>query len=294
MNDKRGKQPRGAAERAELVREAAVRAEHAARRLLRRTRSLARHASRRLPLSPPSALPDPGPTGDHSALVLPTPPQQTQPAAWDAPELHELADEIALLRARLERSEAASAWLRARLRAERLRRAVTPRLDAAGLAADLARDLARLRAHDDESIGRAVRRVLAAHGLPAPPLSPRDTPGTVPPTLPGWSREDQDAVAAQVLAHAPEVSSPFYVHRALALVAAHGRGTLAQLTRASGFDSAMGRRRLRLAIDGLVALGALVARDGAYLLNTEYRPQPQPIPRSRPPQHRRPGGATRG
>lgn len=257
-------------ERADIVRGAAVRAERVARRLLRRTRSLAQQASQRLPLGSPSPLsPSTGSTGKHMTLVLPAPSPQA--------DAQELAAEVVLLRARLERSEHAAAWLRARLRAERMRRMATPTLDADAVAAGLTRDLAGLRAHDAEAIGRAVRRVLTAHGLPVRTQAARGAAGgqdTAP--LPGWSREQQEAVAAQALARAPEVANPLYVHRALALVAVHGSGTLAHLTRMSGFDSAMGKRRLRLAIDALVALGALVVRDGIYTLDTEYRPARQP------------------
>ncbi len=266
-----------------------MRAEHAARRLLRRTRSLARQASRRRPLEPAGA--PLGVDDTHITLVLPAP-APPEPRGEREPRLEprpEQPDEVARLRARLERSEHAAAWLRTRLRAERMRGATTPALDAAALADDLTRDLARLRAHDAESIGRVVRRVLAAHRLPVqPPWTQTRTgrrtagaagetaPGAGPATIAGWSREQQEAMAALALARAPEIASPLYVDRALTMVAVHGGGTLARLTRESGFDSAMGKRRLRLAIDALAALGALVARDGVYTLNTEYRPPHQP------------------
>ncbi len=265
------------AERADFVRGTATRAERVARRLLRRTRSLAQRASQRLPIGSASILSEPHDA--HITLVLPAPvpaPMSVPDATPASPAGSERgqADERAVLRARLARAEHAAAWLRARLRAERLRRAGAPRLDADALAADLTRDLSRLRTYDAEAVGRVVRRVLSAHGLPvriAVPARPGRSVAVsnTPTVMPDWPRARQEAVAAQALARAPEVSHPRYVYQALALVASNGSGTLAQLTRASGLDSAMGKRRLRLAIDALVALGALTLRDGIYSLNME-------------------------
>ena len=148
------------------------------------------------------------------------------------------------------------------------------------LAADLTRDLSRLPAYDAASVGHVVRRVLATHGLPTydRPATPKH--GATPATAPGWTRAQQDAVAARVIARAPEVSSPLYAHQALILAAGQG-GTLARLMRASGLDSAMSKRRLRLALDALVALGALTLRDEIYTLNPDYKavvPSPRPSP----------------
>jgi len=258
MNDKRHRVPSG---RAGSVREAAVRAEGMARRLLRRTRSLAEQTSHHLPRGATTASSGAG-DGHITIALPPAPPVSASVAA---------PDDTALLRARLERAEYAAAWLRARLRSERRRGVVTPRVDAAALAADLTRDLARLRAYDTASIGQVVRRVLSAHGLPVHDRPVSLKHGAAPATVPGWSRAQQEAVAARVIARAPEVSSPLYVHQALTLASGQG-GTLARLTRASGLDSAMSKRRLRLALDALVALGALTLRDEVYTLDTEYRP----------------------
>lgn len=244
------------------MRGAAVRAEGMARHLLRRTRTLAEQASQRLPRGATTTVPE---AGDERITLAP-PPIAPAGASVTAP------DDTALLRARLERAEHAAAWLRARLRAERGRAAATPRVNATALTADLTRDLSRLRAYDAASVGQVVRRVLSAHGLPAHdrPASPKY--GAAPATVPGWTRARQEAVAALVIARAPEVSSPLYVHQALALSARQG-GALARLTRASGLDSAMSKRRLRLALDALVALGALTLRDGVYTLDTDYQPE---------------------
>jgi len=276
------------AERTDFVRGAATRAERAGRRLLRRTHSLARQvsqrAARRLPSGSTSipSQPNDAPITPVSSVPVPVP--VPVPATGNE---HARADEraalaaLAALQARLARAEHATAWLRARLRAERLRRAGAPRLDADALAADLTRDLSRLRTYDAEAVGRVVRRVLSTHGAPvrtAVQARPDRTGavGATPAAIPDWPRARQEAVAARVLAHAAEVSHPRYVYQALALIAGHGGGTLAHLTRASGLDSAMGKRRLRLAIDALVALGALALRDGIYTLTMEDHPPHTP------------------
>jgi len=253
------------------VRGAAVRAKGMARRLLRRTRTLAEQASHHLPRGASTTPPDA--VAGRVTLALP-------PVAAPARASVAAPDDMALLRARLERAEHAAAWLRARLRSERRRKAATPRVDAAALAADLTRDLSRLRAYDTAAVGQVVRRVLSTHGLPVHdrPASPKH--GATSATVPGWTRAQQDAVAARVIARAPEVSSPLYAHQALILAAGQG-GTLARLTRASGLDSAMSKRRLRLALDALVALGALTLRDEVYALNSDYKavaPSPRPSP----------------
>ena len=268
MSDKRHRVP---GERPDRVRGAAVRAEGMARRLLRRTRSLAEQASQHLPRGATTTTPDVGDGRVTTALPPVAAPARASVAA---------PDDTALLRARLERAEHAAAWLRARLRSERRRGAATPRVDAAALAADLTHDLSRLRAYDTASVGQVVRRVLSTHGLPVHdrPASPKH--GATSATVPGWTRAQQDAVAARVIARAPEVSSPLYAHQALILAAGQG-GTLARLTRASGLDSAMSKRRLRLALDALVTLGALTLRDEVYALTPDYKavaPSPRPSP----------------
>jgi hypothetical protein len=244
-----------AIETAGTVREAAERAEHVARRLLRRTRLLTGHAARNLPVAPPHAQ-----SADDGLITLVLPPQ---PAADERAALDQ---ELLDLRARAERAEHAAAWLRARLRVERSRAARTPQVDVAALTADLTRGLTALNAPHPGAVRRVVQRTLAAHGLAAPGVGVGDT------ATPPWSQEEQEALARAVLARAPEVADPAYVYRAIGLLAQRGRLTLPELTRAAGFDSAMARRRLRLAVEALVALSALSARDGAYSLNPAWKP----------------------
>ncbi len=198
-------------------------------------------------------------------------------------------------RTRAERAEHAAAWLRSRLRAERARSrsqsALAP-IDAKRLATDLAGELARLRTTHPDAVERVVRRVLAAHGLPtqaprgsgqerggAGRVAARDGRGgtsaattAMAMTASGWSRDGLAAVAAQALARTPEIADAAYVDRVLALVARAGRATLPALLQSSGLDSAMARRRLRLTVETMVALGPLLVQNGVYTLNTHYQP----------------------
>jgi len=197
-------------------------------------------------------------------------------------------------RTRAERAEHAAAWLRSRLRAERARsrsQSAPAPIDAKRLATDLAGELARLRATHPDAVERVVRRVLAAHGLPvqaprgngqeggrAGRITARDGRGgtsaatTMAMTASGWSRDGLAAVAALVLARTPEIADGAYVDRALALVARAGRATLPALLQSSGLDSAMARRRLRLTVETMAALGPLLAQNGVYTLNAHYQP----------------------
>lgn len=252
------------------VLDVATRAGGVARRLLRRTRLLSRRAPRRQPMAPG---PDPiTPDGGRIVSAMPDAPMAAvSPDGAAARELEEL-------RRRAERAEHAAAWLRVRLRAERAGAKAPPRLDVPALAADLTRDLARLYAAHPDIVRQIVQRTLAAHGLP---ISSFDTPRGAPMAdLTVWTQAQQDLLAQQVLARAPEVSDPAYVYRALAALTRRGRQTLPALTSAAGLDSAMARRRLRLAVEALAALGALAKRDGAYVLNPSYRPLPLKGPAS--------------
>lgn len=233
----------------EVVRGAAVHAGRVARRLLRRTHSLARQAA-----APPPAAP-----AEAGRLASPA-----QAQAQDD-ELLRLRRDVTLLHRRLARAEHAAAWLRARLRSERSRRGAAPRVDGAALADTLAVELARLPSPRPEVVRRLVARTLAAHGIPVPS---RDNAGTEtdPATIPGWTAARQERVTAQVLARAPEVADPFYVHRALQLVSAQGRVSLPEIFHGAGLGSAMARRRLRLAVEALTALGVLAWQDGQYAL----------------------------
>ena len=249
-----------------MKKEAATLSVRVARHLLRRTRLLAHPAARKAAPSAPSVATA---ADDYVTLAVPR---------IAAPDTEQRGDELARqldeLRGRVERAESAAAWLRARLRAERQQRAPALRLDAATLAADLARDLARLQTPHREAVRRVVYRALAAHGLPITALDDERAEGThgIARSLPLWPREQQEAIAEQVLARVPDVASPSYVYRVLELVAARGSLTLPELTRAAEYTSAMGRRRLRLTADALVAAGALSTHDGAYTLNMAWTP----------------------
>lgn len=284
------------------MREAAARAEHVARRLLRRTHLLAHRASRTLPVVPTVEAPP----SDDGHLTLPLAPLELAlPAASERVEREGVLSaerELTELRRRAARAEHAAAWLRARLRAERTRAAAPPQIDAAALAADLARDLSRLSSHHQEAVLRVVRRRLADYGLPVPvsparPEQPRRVTSSDVPSLdlPGWSPDALEAVTKAALARAPEVADPTYVTRALELVTRRGRATLAVLWGDAGLASPMSRRRLRLAVEALVALGALTEQRGAYSLNTAYQP-PRPDPAEVPLRHahNQRGGPRRG
>ncbi len=197
-------------------------------------------------------------------------------------------------RTRAERAEHAAAWLRSRLRAERARswsQSAPAPIDTKRLATDLAGELARLRTTHPDAVERVVRRVLAAYGLPtqaprggeqeggARRIAARDGRGgtiaattAMAMTASGWSRDGLAAVAALVLARTPEIADGAYVDRVLALVARAGRATLPALLQSSGLDSAMARRRLRLTVETMAALGPLLAQNGVYTLNTHYQP----------------------
>src|SRR5690348_11358207 len=112
------------------MREAAARAEHVARRLLRRTHLLAHRASRTLPVVPTVEAPP----SDDRHLTLPLAPLELAlPAAPESAEREGMPSaerELAELRQRAARAEHAAAWLRARLRAERTRAAAPPEIDA--------------------------------------------------------------------------------------------------------------------------------------------------------------------
>lgn len=254
-----------AMETAGTMREAAVRAEHVARRLLRRTRLLTSHASRKLPVVPTI---EPPATDNHITLVLPELPTPLE----DERAAH--AREVLELRARTEQAEHAASWLRARLRSQRARAASRPQIDAAALTSDLTRGLAAVNTANREAVRRVVQQALAAHGLAA--NTRRDSSTAHDPAAMPWAQEQQDALARAVLARAPDVADPAYIHRAVGLVAQRGRQTLPELTRAAGYESAMARRRLRLTVEALVALGPLTVRDGAYSLNAQWAPPKPP------------------
>jgi len=285
---RKGKRPTAEASTrpAGAVREAATRAEGVARRLLRRTRLLRGPVNSVNGGARDTGHHSPASAGDTPVKLIPPRPDRSDARASDASASDErsqsLAREVAALRARAERAERAehaAAWLRARLRAERARRP-TGAIDASALAADLARDLARLRYPRPDEIRRIVERALTAQGLPAGGAgAPAGRGGggrdVVPAAPPGWSAARREAVGRQVIARAPDVTDPLYVYRALALVAERGRLTVPGLLRASGLDSGMAKRRLRLAVEALAGLGALKERDGAYTLNPDYHPSPR-------------------
>lgn len=284
------------------MREAAARAEHVARRLLRRTHLLAHRASRTLPVVPTVEAP---PSDDGHLTLSLAPLELTLPAAPKSIEQEGVPSaerELAEWRQRAVRAEHAAAWLRARLRAERARAAAPPEIDAAALAADLARDLSRLSSHHQEAVLRVVRRRLADYGFPvpvppAPPEQPRRGVGSVAPALdlPGWPAGALEVVTKLVLARAPEVADSAYVTRALELVTRRGRTTLATLWSDAGLAAPMSRRRLRLAVEALAALGALTEQRGMYSLNTAYQPpHPDPAEASLHHAHNHKGGPRRG
>lgn len=293
MKNKRMKKERPpveiALETASTVRDAAVRAERVARRLLRRTRFLTSQATRKLPPLPsgPTLAPAPADAG-HITLALPdiSMPVHDEHAAQ--------AREIAALRARAERAEHAAAWLRARLRTERARAATQPQLDVAALAADLTRGLAAAQVPNPEAVRRVVQRTLAAHGLPVETAPARENGAAQDTSASPWPRDQQEALARLVVARAPEVADPAYVHRVVGLIAQRGRLTLGELTRAAGYNSAMARRRLRLTVEALAALGALTIRDGAYSLNPQWKPPAPPMPSRGPAGRQRYGSRSRG
>lgn len=260
-----------------------------ARHLLRRTRLLAHRASQTLPALSITgddritlALPETAfiPRRDGGDVSLPA------LVFVDAAEHLEMAARLDGLLLRAESAEAAAAWLRVRLRAERAGRREREKrphgLDAAALRADLTRELAQLHVRDVVAVGRVVDAVLRAHGLPLAPAHPseqrrtRRGPGArkqgsgtssrpYAPPPPGWTQEQLRATAARVLRQWPEIDAdPAYVENALTLVVRLGRPTLSDLLRASGYDSPMARRRLRLAVEGLVAVGALIRHTDRY------------------------------
>ncbi len=253
-----------------MKKEAATLSVRVARHLLRRTRLLAHPAVRKAAssVSTDTAAPD--------GYVTLAPPRMPVPTVEQRDD--EMARQLHELRARVDRAESAAAWLRARLRAERQQRPPAPQFDAAALASDLTRDLARLPTLHREAVRRVVYRTLAAHGLPVTAPDDERAERTCAGAVPLWPREQQEALAEQVLARAPDVASPSYVYRVLELLAARGSLTLPELTRAAEYTSAMARRRLRLTVDALVALGALTMREGAYALNMAWTPPPAKEP----------------
>ena len=151
-------------------------------------------------------------------------------------------------------------------------------VDTAALAADLTRGLSRLHSPHPEAVRRVVYRTLAAHGLPISHAdgahgerSERPATASVSSPLP-WPREQQETLATLVLAREPDVADPAYIERVLVLLAERGRLSLPELSRAANYTSAIARRRLRLAVEALTAIGALTTRDSAYTLNTDWTP----------------------
>lgn len=255
-----------------MKKEAATLSVRVARHLLRRTRLLKKPRQAQTPVA---QRVDNAAVPETQAISAPT---AARPLAGSRPrddELAQLLEEMSELRARVQRAETAAAWLRARLRAERVRRAPLPQFDATALAADLVRELHGLHTPHPEAIRRVVYRTLAAHGLP---VSQEAIEGRGGPTRGAvlWPREQQEVLAAAVLARTPEVADPAYIYRVLALLAERGRLTLPDLVHAAGYSSAMARRRLRLAVEALAALGALTIRDGAYALNAAWTPPTPP------------------
>src|SRR5579885_1471731 len=185
-----------------MKKEAATLSVRVARHLLRRTRLLAHPAARKAASSAPADATAP------EGYVTLAPPHTPVPVVERRDD--DLARQLDELRQRAERAESAAAWLRARLRAERQQRPPAPQFDAAALASDLTRDLARLPTLHREAVRRVVYRMLAAHGLPVTAPDDERAERTRAGAVPLWPREQQEALAEQVLARAPDVASPSY------------------------------------------------------------------------------------
>jgi len=70
----------------------------------------------------------------------------------------------------------------------------------------------------------------------------------------------------RVLAAQPEIGSARYVQLTLDALGRQGALSLLQLGTITGMTSPMARRRLRLAVEGLCAVGAVRAEGSRYIL----------------------------
>lgn len=189
-----------------------------------------------------------------------------EPPSAPEGEVAAIAEGMRALRRRLGASERRVARLRQALERERRAR----QQGAAALIAPdrliehLVADVQQAGVGNPEAVRATIARVLAAHGVAVPGAAggatlldaggPRAEP--VLPVLPGWDSARLAAIVAAV-ARQPEIGGVRTLHLALGSLAGGDPLSAAEAAREAGLTSAMARHRIRLALEGLCAMGVL-------------------------------------
>ena len=193
--------------------------------------------------------------------------ESSLPAASESELPPAVADAMRALRRRLGASERRVARLRQALEWERQARQQTglAPIAAERLIEQLVADLHQADAGNPDLVRATVTRVLGAHGIAlpcvaAPATAPgaaarRPEPGLL--VVPGWEPARLAAVLAAVAARQPEIDGVRTLRLALDMLSGGQALSAAEAARAAGLTSAMARRRMRLALEGLCAAGML-------------------------------------
>ena len=196
-----------------------------------------------------------------------------QPAAPEG-DVAAIADGMRALRRRLGASERRVARLRQALDRERRARQQGAVLVAPDrLIEHLVAELQQGGVGNPEAVRVTIARVLAAHGVVVP-----DAAGGAPslgagcmraepvlPMLPGWDPARLAAIVAAV-ARQPEIGGVRTLHLALCSMASGDPLSAAEAAREAGLTSAMARHRIRLALEGLCAMGVLRRQGDRFAL----------------------------
>jgi hypothetical protein len=227
--------------------------------LLRSTGHRAKLGSLHLPLALHPSRPEP--------LLLPIegPIAQSPPAAPGVPAAL-LAVECRNLRGKLASAERRNARLRHALLRERLAatRARETLAEPAALIDHLLADLRTAPEAGDEERRRLIGSVLAAYGFRVGHGQEDERPPLVEAaSVPRLDWRRQEELIGRIMAAQPEIGSARYVHLVLDALARHPSLTLGQMIELTGLTSPLGRRRLRLALEGLQAEGVVI-REGTH------------------------------
>ena len=175
--------------------------------------------------------------------------------------------EVRALRSKLAAAERRNARLRSALQRQRLAmaRAEEAQRQPRTLINHLVSDLAGLGSAGEDDLRRAVTSVLAAYGFDVAAAEEEPVEESKA-SIPGYDRRQVVTLVERVLAAQPEIGSARYVQLTLDALGRQGALSLQQLGTITGMTSPMARRRLRLAVEGLCAVGAVRPEGSRYIL----------------------------
>jgi hypothetical protein len=238
--------------------------------LLRSSRRRAKLGSLHLPLSL-------NPLRQSAIAPAPAPRQlrrEAEPAVVDVPR-PALNPEVRALMSRLAMAERRNARLRQALRRERIAAArAGATLERPGPLIDqLAAELGAA-GMDQRQARELVSSVLGAYGFQV--ISEGMTTAETeldrgPAGIPGMDRGRLEALTHKLLHEQPEISSPRYINAVMETLAAEGPVTLARLASTAKLTSPVARRRLRLALEGLVNAGVVQCAGDRYMLAKTFQ-----------------------